>query len=92
MSQRKAAWMPVMPQVQRKACCDATPPLSPSPPSLRTPHCLSGALWTVAKKTVQDWERQGQSMFTWFPGMQAARHELSRTPAWLWLFHLFFHV
>ena len=50
MSQRKAAWMPAMPQVQRKACCDATPPLSPSPPSLRTPHCLSGGFVDSGQK------------------------------------------
>lgn len=57
MNQRKAAWTPAMPQVQRKACCDAPP--SPSPPSLRTPLHRAGASWTVAKNAVHDWGRRG---------------------------------
>lgn len=50
MSQRKAAWTPATPQVQRKACCDATPPLSLSPPSLRNPLCLSGGFVDSGQK------------------------------------------
>lgn len=46
MSQRKAAWTPAMPQVRRKACCDAPPPLSLSPPPLAFLLLGGGLRWT----------------------------------------------
>lgn len=73
MSQRKAAWTPAMPQVRRKACCDAPPPLSLSPPSLRTPLHPSGVFVDSGQKScAQLGERWARLMLVWFPGMQVA--------------------
>lgn len=70
MNQRKAAWTPAMPQVQRKACCDDPP--SPSPPSLRTPLHLSGGFVDSGQKCcARLGETWGWWVLAWLPGMQA---------------------